>query len=81
MRRWVMAALVIAMSGASASAQGVRCSAFLHERGGAWRSFEPGAILGPRGPIPVRTGQRFQRGAPSGSDYIARVLDAQCQPE
>ena len=81
MQNLVVATIVIAASTLTASAQGVRCSAFLHERGGSWRSFEPGAILGPRGPIPVRTGQRFRRGAPSGSDYIARVLDAQCQPD
>jgi hypothetical protein len=65
---------------ARASAQGVRCSAFLHERDGSWRSFEPGIILLPRGPVRVITGERFRRGAPSAKDYIAHLLDQDCQP-
>ena len=74
----IVAALVPAAG--SASAQGVRCSAFLHERDGSWRSFEPGIILIPGGPVRVTTGERFRRGRPSAKDYIAHLLDQTCQP-
>ena len=77
----VCAAFLIIASAMCAEAQTVRCSAFLLEHDGSWRSFEPGAILGPNGDlIDVHTGQRFRRGRPSSSDFIARVLDARCRP-
>ena len=73
-------ASIVAGSETIAMAQGVRCSAFLLEHDGSWRSFEPGAIIGPRGEaIEVETGQRFRRGRPSTEDFVARVLDARCR--
>ena len=75
----IITTAVASMAGA-ASAQGVRCSAFLHERDGSWRSFEPGIILIPGGPVRVTIGERFRRGTPSAKDYIAHLLDQTCQP-
>ncbi len=60
---------------APAHAQGTRCSAFLHQRDGSWRSFVDDEMLLPRGPMPIHAGQRFSRGS-----FVARLLDAQCQP-
>ena len=58
MRARVVAVLAVAtLAGPAAAQSPIRCSAFLHERGGSWRAFEPGVIFGPRGPIPVRTGE------------------------
>ena len=59
----------------SAQAQGTRCSAFLHEHDGGWRSFVDDEMLLPRGPVSIHAGQRFSRGS-----FVARLLDAQCQP-
>ncbi len=76
-----MTLVALGALGCSASAQapgGVKCSAFLHERDGAWRAFQPGVIYGPRGPIPVKVGQRFRRGKPSAQDYVARGLEGLC---
>ena len=82
MRARVVAVLAVAtLAGPAAAQSPIRCSAFLHERGGSWRAFEPGVIFGPRGPIPVRTGERFTRGRPSASDTVARVLDRLCQAD
>ncbi len=79
-RSFAVAAMLMACTSAPAAAQGVRCSAFLHERDGSWRSFESGVILLPRGPVRVATGERFRHGSPSAKDYIARLLDQTCQP-
>ena len=72
---------IITLAGPAAAQSRLRCSAFLHERDGSWRAFEPGAIFGPRGPIPVHTGERFTHGRPSASDYVARVLDRLCRTD
>ena len=75
------AGLILASAVTMVQAQTIRCSAFLLEHDGSWRSFEPGAVIGPRGEaIEVQSGQRFRRGRPSASDFLARVLDAQCRP-
>ncbi len=82
MRGAIVALLALTGPVSPAAAQSrVRCSAFLHERDGAWRAFEPGVIFGPRGPISVHTGERFRRGRPSGSDYVAGVLDTLCRTD
>ncbi len=76
----IVGASLCGLTSLPASAQGVRCSAFLHERDGSWRSFEPGVILIPSGPVRIATGERFRHGAPSAKDYIAHLLDQACQP-
>ena len=78
-----LASILVAASAPNpAAAQGrLRCSAFLHERGGSWRAFEPGVIFGPRGAIPVKVGERFRRGRPSAQDYVAGVLDTLCRAD
>ena len=86
MRAWTVAILglilgLLAPASPAAAQSRLRCSAFLHEHDGSWRAFEPGIIFGPRGPIRVRTGQRFRHGAPSASAYVAGVLDALCQAD
>ncbi len=60
---------------APAQAQGTNCAAFLHEHDGSWRSFTTDEMLLPRGPMPIHKGERFPRGS-----FVARLLDAQCQP-
>ena len=86
MRGRILASLASATLAASmalappvAAQSRLRCSAFLHDRDGSWRAFEPGVIFGPRGPIRVRTGQLFRHGRPSASAYVAGVLDTLCQ--
>ena len=82
MRRSLFVIALAIASVSPATAQGVRCSAFLHERDGSWRSFEPGAILGPDGDlIEVQTGQTFRHGPPTPRDFVARLLDARCRPD
>ncbi len=82
MRGWIVVPLALSVLASPAAAQSrLRCSAFLHDRDGSWRAFEPGVIFGPRGPIRVRTGQRFGHGAPSASAYVAGVLDTLCQAD
>lgn len=75
-RAGLLALLVLV--GTPAAAQPIRCSAFLHEHDGSWRSFEDGTVLAPRGPVPVATGERFSlSGTPAQRD-VARALDAFC---
>ena len=71
---WIAAAVLLACL-APARAQGTRCSAFLLERDGSWRSFVNDEMLLPRGPMPIHKGERFARGS-----FVARLLDAQCRP-
>lgn len=73
-----VAASAIALSAGTATAQSIRCSAFLHERDGAWRSFFTGDVIGPRGPIAVTTGERFARGEGGGKGVVAGLLDRLC---
>lgn len=68
----LLAALLLA---GAAQAQGTRCTAFLHDRDGSWRSFVDDEMLLPRGPMPIHKGDRFPRGS-----FVARLLDAQCRP-
>lgn len=76
--RFVVGAAMLAASIASAHAQTVRCSKFLHNADGSWSSFEEGTFLGSRGPVAIKMGERFGRGSPAGKGEIARVLDGIC---
>lgn len=77
--RLIATAILVLFAGATASAQGIRCSAFLHQSDGSWRSFREGTVLGPRGPIAIETGERFSQGDRSAKGDIARALDGLCR--
>lgn len=62
-----------------ASAQAVRCSAFLHNNDGSWRSFDHGLVIGPNGPVRLDTGDRLSSKDRSPKGDIARVLDDLCR--
>ena len=78
--RGLIATLVVCLGAVSASAQGTRCSAFLHERDGSWRSFTTDEMLLPEGPVPIHAGEHFSARDRGAKRFIARLLDAQCEP-
>ena len=71
----MIAALVAA---APAAAQSIKCSAFLNEGGGTWRSFFTGEVVGLHGPIAIKTGERLRRGDGGGKGEVAALLDRLC---
>ncbi len=73
-----LAALLVSSCAVPAQAQAIKCSAFLDEGGGSWRSFFTGEVIGLHGPIAVKTGERLRRGDGGGRGEVAALLDRLC---
>ena len=76
MRLLCAASLVLATG--AAQAQAIRCSAFLHNADGSWRSFEAATVVGSYGPVKVEAGEIFKRGAARDKADIAVILESLC---
>ncbi len=74
----MVAAPVLMLPLATARADVVSCSKFLHNRDGSWSSFVTGEVLGSYGPVPIHAGERFARTGRGRRADLARILDQIC---
>ena len=70
--------LLSTMSATFADAQAVKCTAFLHNGDGSWRSFESAVVVGSRGPVKIEAGEILKRGGRRDRADIAEILDTLC---
>ena len=82
MRHAASAALLAVVSigcAVPASAQAIRCSAFLHNHDGTWRSFQEADLFGPNGIVHVQSGEILRATSNSPKGEIARALNDLCE--
>ena len=78
MRIITLGTVTVMASFATANAQAIKCSTFLHAADGSWRSFETTTVIASHGPVKIEAGETFRRGGRKDQDDIATILDGLC---
>lgn len=72
------AASLLALPVPTLAQDGIRCSNFLHNRDGTWRSFSHADLFGPNGVVHVDEGDILNPSARSAKGDVARALNDVC---